>query len=542
MYHGFVGSPAEEFGPYRVHEQIGVGGMATVHRAETQGIGGFTKQIALKRMLPGIAANADLVQSFIREARLASHLRHANVAQTYDLGKVGDVYFIAMELVPGRNLREILSHCSAVAGNIPLPIAMNIVNQICDALDYAHNLCDESGTPLGIIHRDVSPSNIIVSEGGVVKLIDFGIAKATGAGLSTLSGTVKGKFTYMAPETLLGDIDARADLFALGVIAHELLTNKPLFQGKDDLNTIYKVKEMKIDPPSAKNPQVPPEIDTIVMTALERDPDQRWQRASAMRTALTTETKRLGLIAHDHEVFQWIEWAFRQGEKPNEDSVIISIANQTPLARPVPGDFLADSVETVVRPPSHDRAKPGTYSDERIDWQSNSAAQTMPHDLELGTKADLAMLAQSTVRERPFNVATTPDAPSATLQGVDWDVPSIQPTPLPEPPAPGSAYLVPRNTPSPLPQRLAPLGSYPSGARTVPHIPRDAVPVSASSVLDERQLALPAASPVPHATAPSAKAMAKPKASGGRFLLAVLVLIVAGGAAAVVYFALPYLT
>jgi len=533
-----VGSVAEEFGPYKVYEQIGVGGMATVHRAETQGIGGFKKQIALKRMLPGIAADASLVQSFIREARLASHLRHANVAQTYDLGKVGDVYFIAMELVPGRDLREILHHCSVMAGNMPLPIAMNIVNQICDALDYAHNLCDESGTPLGIIHRDVSPSNIIVSEGGVVKLIDFGIAKATGAGLATRTGTVKGKFTYMAPETLIGDIDARADLFALGVIAYELLTNKPLFQGKDDLSTIYKVKEMTIEPPSTRNPQIPPEIDTIVMTALERNPDQRWQRATAMRTALTTETKRLGLIAHDHEVFQWIEWAFRQGEKPNEESVIISIdrAHQTPRARPLStGEFAGDSIATVVHPQG---TNPGAYSDERVDWQSNSVAETMQRDFDVPTKSErpsVQMLAQSTVRERPFNVATTPDAPSATLQGVDWDVPSIQPTPAEAAPLPAPpAQLVPRSTPSPLLQRLAPLGSYPSGARTVPHIPQEALPVSASSVLDERQMALP-----PAATPTRQSPAKRPR---GNFLLAVLVLIVAGGAAAVVYFALPYLT
>src|SRR6185503_14663634 len=130
-----VGTPAEEFGPYVVYEQLGLGGMATVHRAEMGGIAGFSKQVALKRMLPSVANDASLVKSFIREARLASHLSHANVAQTYDLGKVGDTYFIAMELVPGHNLREILKHCAAVVGHMPLPIALNIVGQICDALD-----------------------------------------------------------------------------------------------------------------------------------------------------------------------------------------------------------------------------------------------------------------------------------------------------------------------------------------------------------------------------------------------------------------------
>ena len=298
---------AEEFGPYLVYEQLGIGGMATVHRAETTGLEGFRRPVALKRMLPHVAANDDLVRSFVREARLASHLRHANVAQTYDLGKVGDIYYIAMELVVGSTLRDVLRLCSKTGERIPIPIAVNILSQVCDALDYAHNLTDDSGQALGIIHRDVSPSNVIVAEGGVVKLIDFGIAKASAAGMQTLSGTIKGKFGYMAPEYLAGKIDARADLFALGVIAHELLTGRPLFQGRDDMDTLFRVKQMTIDPPRKWNPDIPEEIDSIVMTALDRDPDARWQRAAAMRVALTTETKRLGLAVLDQQVAGWVE-------------------------------------------------------------------------------------------------------------------------------------------------------------------------------------------------------------------------------------------
>ena len=305
------GSPTEAFGPYLVYEQLGVGGMAQVHRA----IGTtseFQRPVALKRMLSHIASSEEMVKSFVREARLASYLRHDNVAQTYDLGKVGDIYFIVMELITGRNLREVLRHCGGTTGPMPVQVALNILNQICDALDYAHNLCDETGQPLGIIHRDVSPSNVIVSDGGVVKLIDFGIAKASGAGMQTMSGTLKGKFGYMAPEYIAGRIDARADLFAVGVIAHELLTNRPLFAGRDDIDTLTRVRDMHIDPPSKKNPLVPPEIDDIVMTALQRDPDRRWQHATALRSALTTLTKRLGLIATNLQAIQWLDWAFAQ--------------------------------------------------------------------------------------------------------------------------------------------------------------------------------------------------------------------------------------
>ncbi len=301
----------EQFGPYIVYEQIGMGGMASVHRAETQGIAGFTRPVALKRMLPHVAANEELVKSFVREARLASHLRHENVAQTYELGKVDDIYFIAMELVEGRTLRALLRQCSKV-GAMPLPIALNLLNQICDALDYAHNLCDETGQKLGIIHRDVSPTNIIVSEGGVAKLIDFGIAKASALGMQTMSGLIKGKFGYMAPEYLDGRIDARADLFAIGAIAFEILANKPLFLAGDDMATLNNLREMPIRPPSSVNPQVPREVDEIIMTALQRDPDRRWQQASALRTAMTTVTKRLGLVVMNSQVVDWIDWAFRQ--------------------------------------------------------------------------------------------------------------------------------------------------------------------------------------------------------------------------------------
>ncbi len=329
---------AEEFGPYLVYEQLGVGGMATVHRAETTGLAGFRRPVALKRMLPHVAANDDLVRSFVREARLASHLRHANVAQTYDLGKVDDIYFIAMELVVGRTLRDILRLCAKQALQIPISIALNILIQVCDALDYAHNLTDDTGTELGIIHRDVSPSNVIVAEGGVVKLIDFGIAKASAAGMQTMSGTIKGKFGYMAPEYLGGTLDARADLFALGIIAHELLTGRPLFQGRDDMDTLNRVKSMAIAPPSHTTPEIPMEIDAIVMTALERDPDVRWQRAAAMRVALTTEVKRLGFTILDSEVARWADRIFEDALGDVSTPAPTRVLTETPRASAYPDD------------------------------------------------------------------------------------------------------------------------------------------------------------------------------------------------------------
>jgi eukaryotic-like serine/threonine-protein kinase len=304
-------SDPSEFGPYLVYERLGQGGMATVHRAEKRGVG-IRKPIALKRLLPHVAADPDLIKLFVDEARLASHLHHANVAQTYELGKVDDTFFIAMEYASGPTLSQIIRQCQKAAGEIPQTVTVNILAQICEALDYAHNLCDESGQSLRIIHRDVSPANIIVTNTGLVKLIDFGIAKATISSVKTQTGFIKGKFGYIAPEYITGKIDSRVDLFAVGVVAHEMLAGRRLFEGKDDFETLANIREMVMQPPSRWNPHVTPALDDIVMTALERDPDRRWQSAAAMQVALSNVAREFGLVVGGTQLAEWIDWAFSQ--------------------------------------------------------------------------------------------------------------------------------------------------------------------------------------------------------------------------------------
>ncbi|HSN26202.1 MAG TPA: serine/threonine-protein kinase [Kofleriaceae bacterium] len=214
-------------------------------------------------------------------------------------------------MTPGRTLHDIMVRCQELLAPPPVPVALAICNQILDALDYAHNLSDTSGQPLGIIHRDVSPANVIVADGGIAKLIDFGIAKASGAGMSTRSVTLEGKWAYSAPEYVAaGQLDARADLFAVGILAHELLANQPLFAGADDLDTLQRLRTMPIPLPSHLNPQVPPAIDNIVLTALARDPEQRWQSASAMRNALAVLTKRLNLDLTPPQLQHWVDDLF----------------------------------------------------------------------------------------------------------------------------------------------------------------------------------------------------------------------------------------
>lgn len=303
----------EVFGPYEVYERIGVGGMASVHRAKKQGIEGFERVVALKRMLSHLADDQTFINSFVREARLASQLQHANIIQIYDLGRVDRVYYIAMEFVRGQDLRRLLKQTAYATGPMPVAMMLTIVRQLCDALDYAHSLTDDSGEPRGIVHRDISPSNLLIAADGHLKIIDFGIAKAISGSLRTLSGRVKGKFAYMAPEAILAKpLDNRSDIFSMGIVAHELLTARPLFASRSQFETIRMISQDEVARPSRYNPECPPELDDIILTALAKTPEERWQTAGAMHRALDHVAKRHGLQATNREIAEWVDWAFQQ--------------------------------------------------------------------------------------------------------------------------------------------------------------------------------------------------------------------------------------
>ena len=257
------------------------------------------------------------------------------------------MHYIAFEFVPGPTLQQLARQCNANVGPIPTPIVLNIAHQICDALDHAHNLTDESGRPLGIVHRDVSPPNLIVSNNGLVKLIDFGLAKAKRASNDTQVGIIKGKLSYVAPEYIAGKLDARCDLWAVGVVVHELLTGRKLFDADNDFDTLDRVRSMRVRPPSKSNPDVPDDLDDIVMTALQRDPASRWQSAAAMRTALAGVGAQLQPITNS-QLIDWVEWAFMQDRKPQESVVakLIEILDQP--SRPI--EAIADDDPNASRP------------------------------------------------------------------------------------------------------------------------------------------------------------------------------------------------
>ena len=314
----------EVFGRYTVLREIGTGGLSTVHLAEERLDDGSVRRVALKRLLPRVAARRELRQQFALEADMLRYLKHPNIAATYAAGNVREVFFIAMEYVPGPTLKELVQHVGSTIGTIPTQIVLGIAAEICNALDHAHRCCDEQGKPLGIVHRDVSPQNVIFSDAGIVKLIDFGLVKtqAPRGRAKTEDGVVKGKLNYVAPEYLTGKLDARADLWALGVVMYELLTSRRLFDAPEESETVTRVRKLPIPRPSLGNPRVPPELDEIVMKALERDPRRRWRDAATMRAAIGEVIRQPGNSVDRRHVAEWVRWVFTQ--KPGTEATGVS--------------------------------------------------------------------------------------------------------------------------------------------------------------------------------------------------------------------------
>lgn len=271
------------YGKYYLLDRINVGGMAEVFKAKAYGVEGFEKLVAIKRILPNIAEDEEFITMFIDEAKIAVQLNHANIAQIFDLGKIEDTYFIALEYVYGKDLRAIFERLRKRGEIMPIPAACYIITQVCEGLDYAHHKKDSMGRDLNIVHRDVSPQNILIAYEGDVKVIDFGIAKAANKASKTQAGILKGKFGYMSPEQVRGlPLDRRSDIFSLGIIFYEILTGERLFVGESDFSTLEKVRNVEIMPPTAYNRNIPESLEKIILKSLAKDADDRYQYASEM--------------------------------------------------------------------------------------------------------------------------------------------------------------------------------------------------------------------------------------------------------------------
>lgn len=283
------GSPSDPapFGPYYLLGLIARGGMAEVYRARQRDASGPPELLAIKVMRPELAREARFVDMFHREGQLAILLQNRGIVRTMAVGRIEGRHYIAMEYIGGRDLTQVLRRCQKSNLRIPVPHAVYIAARIAEGLDFAHRLGGPDGRPLSIVNRDVSPSNVRLAYTGDVKLLDFGIAQALMKFTSEI-GVLKGKFSYMSPEQIRGmPVDARTDVFSTGIILHEMLTTEKLFRGDTEFALMEKVRKAEVDPPSRFNRRVTPELDSIVLRALARDVNDRYQSAADLHAHLT---------------------------------------------------------------------------------------------------------------------------------------------------------------------------------------------------------------------------------------------------------------
>lgn len=276
----------EQFGKYVLVGEIGVGGMAEVFLAIQHGLQGFLKVVTLKRVLPHLASH-DFIAMFIDEARIAARLEHPNIVKTFEFGENEGQYYTVMEYLAGEDLGSIMNRAAISKQPVSFNAAAMIVSQLCNGLHFAHELTDTAGRPLGLVHRDINPSNIIVTYAGEVKVIDFGVAKFNSSGSKTMTGTIKGKLAYMSPEQILArGIDRRSDIFSLGVVLWELVTGCRLFARESDAATLYAIMNDPIPRARRHRPNVPEELEQIISTALARTPADRFETAEEMQAAI----------------------------------------------------------------------------------------------------------------------------------------------------------------------------------------------------------------------------------------------------------------
>ncbi len=278
------------FGRYYLIDKMAVGGMAEVFNAVFFGIHGFEMPLVIKRILPHLSANQRFVDMFVVEAKIYVALQHQNIVQIYDFHRFQDQYFIALEFVEGRDLKSLLQRCIKHQQALPRPLALFIAHQICHGLEYAHTRTDDTNENLGLVHRDLSPANILLSYTGEVKIADFGIAKAKMQAESTNSGTLKGKYRYMSPEQANGEaVDHRSDIFAVGILLYEMLTGVKAFDHENDLTLLEQVKSGAFTEPRKHNASLSPRLNTIICRALHKSPHSRFQSAKDLQEAIAEE-------------------------------------------------------------------------------------------------------------------------------------------------------------------------------------------------------------------------------------------------------------
>lgn len=340
--------PLRKVGKYRILSELGRGGMANVYLAVTHSLGGINKLVVLKALLPEVAAEPDALTMFLEEARLAAQLNHGNVVQTYEVGIEGGRHVIVMEYLEGQALSSILRRAE-VSGQ-PLPVAMHlrIISSVLEGLHYAHELSAYDGSPLTLVHRDVSPQNVFVTYGGQVKVLDFGIAKASSSSSNTATGVLKGKLAYMAPEQMVAEgIDRRADVYSVGCMLWALAAGKKLWRDASDVHIMRAVLNDEIPSPQSVNPKCDYELNRIVMKALACDPEQRYQSALDLQDDVERYCEVLAIPNRQKEIGQYVAGLFsasRAELKALVERQLVLVASHSARFPPGPG-VAADGAE-----------------------------------------------------------------------------------------------------------------------------------------------------------------------------------------------------
>ncbi|WP_394837688.1 serine/threonine protein kinase [Pendulispora rubella] len=339
----------QRLGRYTVFAEIASGGMASVHLGRLMGSAGFSRTVAIKRLHPHLARNPDFVAMFLDEARLVSRIRHPNVVHTLDVVSDENELLIVMEYIQGESLARIIRAASTQGMKLPPTVASAILVGALDGLHAAHEATSERGTPLNIVHRDISPQNIIVGADGVPRVLDFGVAKAAGRVHETKDGSVKGKFAYMSPEQLgRSDVDRRTDVFAAAIVLWETLTGERLFDGDNLAEIVNAVVNKDVPTPSARVPDLTPELDAVVMRGLAREVDRRYGSAHEFAVAL----EQVCRPASGREVAEWVEFLVGNTLRTNR-SLVERIESETsqPAEAPVFANAMTEMASAVTASP-----------------------------------------------------------------------------------------------------------------------------------------------------------------------------------------------
>ena len=489
---GAVTLPSQ-FGRYTLLERLALGGMAEVYRAKISSSHGFEKVLVIKRILPHLAADATFVSMFIDEAKLTAQLTHPKIVQILDFGDVGGQYFIALEYVDGSDALGLLRTSAQRRLHIPRHLAVFIINEVLEALDYAHNARDMEGKGMHIVHRDISPSNIFLSKRGDVKLGDFGIAHAQRRESKTQAGTLKGKYGYMSPEQVVGQqVDGRSDLFAVGVVLAEMLMGRRLFTAANDLDVLLMVRDARIERLGKYCRDLSPALDRIVRRALQKDPKERFPTAAAFRDALADYLYETGQRVGPPDLRAFLGDLFYPSPEAMERlmqearKAAGARAAQGGGAQPAAAAPTADSAPVVAARAATGSVKPGTDAGvvaevadsgqtERMSAQAQAEMMAGGEEAASEVLVDAALVAESHTGETS-GVGAIMDAPTAQLgqilTAVDdgWPAdeeyerssvrgftPAAQPVPAPKRPPGGLA-------PSPQPG----VGRFISGAPKSP--------------------------------------------------------------------------